>query len=288
MVFGSICLLYLSYCQDTPKRSYPIDTSTLKKCEINETRRPVNIVIVSTAGVFAENVVRKLIAAHPETIPTESEIFLNVSELGLPINPLPCSKPGSFTVDISANYFTNSILPDLLYDYNLNMKVMFFLKNPLDRLISQYSMLIRNTKIDQTFEELVCTNDSNSPINTDLSIVKESMYDVHMERWLKYFSLKDTIVISEHNVGLLPYKTLHFIEESFHINYFVRRSMMELNKAKTSFRIRLTKDTYRIEGNVLYRKISKDCQNKLNNFMKERNKLFFEIIKQTPYPYWSV
>ena len=267
------------------KKTVP-KNSTLEKCEGSKIRRPVTVVVASVKNIFAIDVVKQLLKTHPDTDVTEEAIFEKSPENFFKY--IPCTKRGSLTVDVSSSYLTNVNIPKKIYKYNPDMKIVIVLRNPLERLISHYLMLLRNEQTNKTLEELVCTNNKSSPINTKMNIVRDSMYEVHMGRWLKYFPLKNMLFITQKTIVMLPFRILRSLEQHLHIHPFIERFMLEINSERSYFKLGFfseEKDIYRsIDGNQ-YGNMFKDCKEKLETFIKYENRVLFKIIKQT-YPYW--
>lgn len=96
---------------------------------------------------------------------------------------------GFYSGDGSINYFYSKEVPKRIQKYVPNAKLILLLRNPIDRVYSNYWM---NTKQNipgwkyKSFEDFMESEAFKSEIN---------LYSISLKRWLKFFKLEEILII---------------------------------------------------------------------------------------------
>jgi len=82
-----------------------------------------------------------------------------------------------------------------------------------------------------SFESLVIDRDTGS-INNSQLVVNYSIYDVHLTRWLHYFSLNQFYFISAENLVANPVEELQKIEKFLGVRHKLTKDVFYFNKTR--------------------------------------------------------
>ena len=110
---------------------------------------------------------------------------------------------GEIAIEKTPAYFPSSETPARVYETNPNVRLLLILRDPVERLISDYnhdrhSHIHRSKQLKQgkkypTLEEFVFTHDDK--INTSYSRLQASIYYLHLSRWLVHFPLEQIHIV---------------------------------------------------------------------------------------------
>jgi hypothetical protein len=114
------------------------------------------------------------------------------------------------TGEASGAYLQNPHAPKRIHDLNPNMKLILLLRNPVDRAFSHYIRKMKNGSEKLSFEEVTEKEKTRiegeqekmeknekyySPIYHSLAYITTGLYAMRLKRWLKYFSMKQILVL---------------------------------------------------------------------------------------------
>jgi len=114
------------------------------------------------------------------------------------------------TGEASGAYLQNPHAPKRIHNLNPNMKLILLLRNPVDRAFSHYKRKWKNGSEKLSFEEVIDQEQSRiegeqekmetnekyySTIYHGLSYIATGLYAIRLKRWLKYFSMKQILVL---------------------------------------------------------------------------------------------
>ncbi|MDO6712207.1 sulfotransferase domain-containing protein [Aliiglaciecola sp. 2_MG-2023] len=102
--------------------------------------------------------------------------------------------------EISPSYFYNSDVPQRVFDYNKDMKIVLSLRDPIKRMFSNHLHEVRAGNI--TGENIKFENAFN---NNPLYFIQSS-YAEHLKKWMQYFTLDNIHVVFQENVKNNPQK----------------------------------------------------------------------------------
>ena len=128
------------------------------------------------------------------------------------IKKMPCTVPGQITMEKSPSYFhvptTAARMASTVGD---KVKLILIVRDPVKRAVSDYTQRwVRKTIPDKRFEKLAFR--SNGEVSKEFHFITTSMYDVHMERWLKYFKRDQMLVVNGDALVENPIPVLQKVE----------------------------------------------------------------------------
>ncbi|XP_067857731.1 heparan sulfate glucosamine 3-O-sulfotransferase 1-like [Heptranchias perlo] len=159
----------------------------------NVTRKvPQTIIIgVRKGGTRA---LLEMLNIHPDIVVAKAEVhFFDWDEnyqkgFGWYCEQMPASLPHQITVEKTPGYFTSLKAPERIHDMNSSVRLLLILRDPAERVISDYTQVLYNRrerhKSYKPVEEILMRN---GKLNTKYKAVQRSLYDVHMANWLKLF-----------------------------------------------------------------------------------------------------
>jgi hypothetical protein len=97
----------------------------------------------------------------------------------------------------SPSYIYANNAPQRIFNYNQNMKIIFVLRDPIDRAYSNYKMRLRGGDASGNIEK---------EMSTGSRIVDIGLYYKHISRYLKYFDIEDIKILIFEDVKNNPKK----------------------------------------------------------------------------------
>ena len=240
--------------------SIPTTCLPKKSCEASQLRKELPTVILigeqktgtGTIRAFLETLNSRVSFAGPGEshfwdMVLPPKIFQHKSHLGKDGEKaykdfMKPSCPGDVVLEKTPRYFRIPGVEESIYKFNPNIKLMLSLRDPIDRLVSGYHFMARMPRkytpyyAEHSCEEIVLTKDGQ--INTSFVQVMTSVYDVNLERWLKYFPLKQIHIIDADNFIIDPATELTKIEEYIGLEPMCTKDKFVYDREKGFFCIR--------------------------------------------------
>ena len=108
---------------------------------------------------------------------------------------MPCSLPGQIVLDCSPNYFADKDVPRRIYNFNPNVRLLLSVRNPVDQVVSVYTMKrMFHDEQNQTVNG-VRPGDTFPPFESVWKNYSLLYYDESLDNWLKYFKLDQIHII---------------------------------------------------------------------------------------------
>ena len=147
------------------------------------------------------------------------------------IDQMPITREGELTMEKS-NYFSVELSPQRIYDITLGrIKLILIVRNPITRAISDYVHILNKTGDPSiTFEKKVVLD--NGTINVHTSEICKSMYDIHYQRWLKWFKKEQILVVNGDELITNPASQLTKVEEFLNVPHYFNKEMFQFNNDK--------------------------------------------------------
>ena len=193
-----------------------------------------------------------------------------------------------------------------------NIKLILIICDPIKRIKSHHTHLLSkpkifgslnvsvnledevldkngNVKIEQEIDNIL--NKTNIHLSFRNSLVKESVYVMHLKRWLKYFPLKQILVLNGDELIQNPYIVMNKIEKFLHIEQFFRPDYFIFDSIKRFYCLSSkvtgneTKCLSSSKGRKHIGTVNSVLEKKLKTFFKPYNQELFKIIKQKKF--WS-
>ncbi|XP_061490340.1 heparan sulfate glucosamine 3-O-sulfotransferase 1-like [Rhineura floridana] len=152
---------------------------------------------------------------------------------------MPFSYENQITIEKTPGYFTSPQAPERIHDMNSSIKLLLILRDPTERVISDYTQVYYNRleshKPVQLFEDIVI---KNGALNTKYKAIQRSLYDIHMERWLKHFHLDQIHIVDGNTLIKDPLPELQKVERFLNLPSRIMSSNFYFNQTKGFYCIR--------------------------------------------------
>ena len=201
------------------------------------------------------------------------------------INEMPCSFSNQITIMKQAGYFhnTNVDVSRRIRAFNASIKLILIVREPISRAYSAYTF--QSTKglgYKKSFNDLIM-NPIRSEEQNRPKLLKMSIYDESMERWLKVFNLSQILIIEHNEFKHEPFSVLVKVEEFLGLGHYITPDMFVYN-TKTGFHcIRSNRTStgmacYASDRGRTQKPISPEIKSELTEFFKPKNERFFRMI----------
>lgn len=202
---------------------------------------------------------------------------LNYYKAAFPLGINKSSINKKLFIDASPDYFDNPSVPKKVRKYLPDVKLVFLLRNPIDRAYSHFQMIKSLGYEDSTFEQAIYMEDERlssimSKINSDdnyyniyeayYNYLSKGYYAIHLNRWLKYFSKSQMLVIESEDFFKNPqyvYKEVtDFLGiESHKLDDVSPKNTRSYSNIDPLLRSKLQKH-YKVHNESLYKLLGKD------------------------------
>ncbi|OCT71633.1 heparan sulfate glucosamine 3-O-sulfotransferase 1 [Xenopus laevis] len=197
---------------------------------------------------------------------------------------MPFSYENQITIEKTPGYFTSLRAPERIHDMNSSVKLLIILRDPTERVISDYTQVyynrLENHKSVQRFEDIVI---KNGALNTKYKAIQRSMYDVHMERWLKYFNLNQIHIVDGNTLIKQPLKELQKVERFLNLPPKIVSSNFYFNQTKGFYCIRSDgreRCLHESKGRP-HPVVNRTVLEQLYSYFREHNRNFYKMVNQS-------
>ena len=175
--------------------------------------------------------------------------------------------------DVTTKYIESKKTAENIRTIKSNMKIIVILRNPIDRVFSQFHTSIRDGEEKRRFEEVI--NYEIDEINKELSdkkenhqldfrkgkqnYIKKSLYAMQLNHWFGVFPKENILVLSTEDLKTKKIDTYNQIFDFLKLPRFVIKGEKIMQK-----------------GN--YEPMKKDTRKNLYEFFKEHNEDLFNLI----------
>lgn len=189
---------------------------------------------------------------------------------------------GQLTMEKTPSYFITSGVPARVHKMNPNIKLLLVVRNPVTRAISDYTQAFSKKKDMKKFEELSFVNGSYELVDTNYGAIKIGVYARYLERWLKFFPLKQFLFISGERLISDPAAELYRVQDFLNLKRVITEKHFYFNSTKgfpcllksesRSFPHCLGKNKGRTHPNIDDKAIKR-----LNEFYRPFNEKFYQM-----------
>ncbi|KAM9325329.1 heparan sulfate glucosamine 3-O-sulfotransferase 1-like [Gastrophryne carolinensis] len=295
-------LLLLTQCQAVPLEFPPLLNSSLAEGleELSNTteystqppgtirRTPQTIIVgVRKGGTRA---LLEMLDIHPNIVVAATEVhFFDWDENYIKgiewyRNLMPFSYEDQITIEKTPGYFTSPMAPERIYNMNSSIKLLLILRDPTERVISDYTQVyynrLENHKPVQPFEGIVI---KNGALNTKYKAIQRSLYDVHIERWLKYFDLNQIHIVDGNALIKRPLMELQQVERFLNLPPRIVSSNFYFNQTKGFYCIRSDgreRCLHESKGRP-HPVVNETVLEQLHSYFREHNQRFYKLVNQT-------
>ena len=154
---------------------------------------------------------------------------------------MPFSLDYQLTMEKTPTYFRTIEVPRRVYDMNPKVKLILIVRNPVTRTVSHYvhllyddkaKMPVRNYKrFEQHFENLLFDSAGNlkniSGNYYTKILLSDSIYYIHLKRWLEYFPFKQIHIVNGEEFIRNPINELKKLEKFLGLtSYFTEQNFI--------------------------------------------------------------
>lgn len=145
---------------------------------------------------------------------------------------MPKSLEGQLTMEKTPSYYVTKDVPSRIYNMSKVMKLIVVVRDPVTRVISDYTQT-RSKKPDiPSFESLTFKNTSLGLIDTTWSAVQIGMYAKHLDRWLQYFPMEQFLFVSGERLISDPAGEMARVQDFLGLRRVVDEKYFHFNPAK--------------------------------------------------------
>ncbi|KAK6990074.1 heparan sulfate glucosamine 3-O-sulfotransferase 1 [Biomphalaria glabrata] len=147
---------------------------------------------------------------------------------------MPLSYSNQVTLEKSPDYFECVQCPPRVLSMNSSVKLLLLLRDPVERLISQYMQLMDKYVGTQTmplFEHWV-REPSTGEINVKVPSVRVSIYADHVKNWLSHFPRKQILIIDSKMLTKNPVSEMNKVESFLGLKPYLSKDDIYFNESK--------------------------------------------------------
>ncbi|XP_069782096.1 heparan sulfate glucosamine 3-O-sulfotransferase 1-like isoform X2 [Narcine bancroftii] len=232
----------------------------------------------------------EMLNLHPEVTAAQSEIHFfdweGNYQKGLQwySKQMPFSYPNQTTVEKTPAYFTSPKVPERIYNMNSSIRLLLILRDPSERVISDYTQVLHNRiqkhKPFKPVEEMLIRD---GQINLDYKAIDRSLYYIHIQNWLKYFPLSQIHIVDGDKLIRNPFSELEKVEKFLRLSPRINISNFYFNKTKGFYCLRdgeKEKCLHESKGRT-HPQVDPVVLDKLYSFFSEPNQKFFNLVGRT-------
>uniref|UniRef100_T1E5H6 Sulfotransferase n=1 Tax=Crotalus horridus TaxID=35024 RepID=T1E5H6_CROHD len=197
---------------------------------------------------------------------------------------MPFSYENQITIEKTPGYFTSPQAPERIHDMNSSIKLLLILRDPTERVISDYTQVyynrLENHKSVQPFEDIVI---KNGALNTKYKAIQRSLYDIHMGRWLKYFHLDQIHIVDGNTLIRDPLPELQKVERFLNLPSKILSSNFYFNQTKGFYCIRSDgreRCLHESKGRP-HPVVNSTVLEQLYSYFREHNEKFYRMINHS-------
>ncbi|KAG2469413.1 heparan sulfate glucosamine 3-O-sulfotransferase 1-like [Polypterus senegalus] len=255
----------------------------------NSSRRTPRVIIIGVrkGGTRA---LLEMLNLHPDIEVARSEIhFFNLDEnyergFGWYLAQMPLSLPYQLTVEKTPGYFASPKAPARIHDMNSSIRLLLIVRDPAERLISDYTQVLYNRKERrkpfQSLEQLVLRK---GKLNTNYKAIQRSLYDVHLTNWLRFFSLGQIHIVDGDVLIQDPFSEVEKVERFLKLRPKILRSNFYFNQTKGFYCLNTEgreKCLDESKGRP-HPAVNRSILLKLCDYFSEHNERFYKMVGRT-------
>ena len=273
---------------DHPFPQPPSSLSSPTDCTKKAIRRfPSALIIGARKG--GTRALIDMLKSHPDIVTAVSELHYFDRDENFQrgvqwyIDQMPLSSSRQTTIEKSPSYFVSEWAAHRIHNMSPGIKLILIVRNPLDRTISDYTQLLRKGRNRGSFEgELFLPS---GEINSAFYPITVSTYDVHFQKWLKYFDLDQIHVVDGDALIRSPASELQRVERFLEVESYFTEDLFYFNATKGFYCWRKHNEKNHLIPVCLgsakghsHPQLSNDTVHRLLEFFQPHNEQFFAQI----------
>ena len=198
---------------------------------------------------------------------------------------MPFTTTDQITIEKSPSYFVTPEAPQRMYNLSPTVKLILIVRDPVERTVSDYSQLFNPIRSQRnlSFDEYVL---SNNRVDSTVSAIRVSSYDIHMVQWLKYFPLDQIHIANGDALILDPAPEIIRAQEFLGVSSYFEKDMFYYNKTKGFYCWNVAHKGHRFHSCLgsskgrSHPQISHNTRELLKQYFTSHNERFFKLIKR--------
>lgn len=189
---------------------------------------------------------------------------------------MPCSTHNQISMDHTAMYIVHHKIIKDIHHYNPNMRLVFVVRDPVDRAISHFDMMKRNGMFKGiSFEDHVCSDKE-----VDTRVLSASFYEHHLSIWLEVFSMDQFLIVSAEDLRYKPYEVILRVESFMNLDHEVSEDSFEYNATRGffCFKINGKSNCLRKGKGRPHPVVAPECLSHLRDLFQPINQKFYELV----------
>ncbi|KAG9345440.1 hypothetical protein JZ751_008584 [Albula glossodonta] len=232
----------------------------------------------------------EMLSLHSDVAAAENEVHFfdweSHFERGLPwyISQMPFSRPEQITVEKTPAYFTSGKVPERIYQMNPDIKLLLILRDPTERVLSDYTQVFYNRlQKHKQYQPIETVLVKDGEINLEYKALGRSLYHQHMQNWLRFFPLENIHIVDGDQLIKDPLGEMKMVERFLNLSSQINASNFYFNKTKGFYCLRdhgRERCLHDSKGRT-HPQVEPDILQKLYQFFQEPNRKFFELVGRT-------
>jgi len=213
------------------------------------------------------------------------------------LEQMPAVLPGQICMEKTPGYFHTPGVPKKLWEMNNKTKLILIIRNPVDRMISDYNQF-RSRHLDRgedypSLEHFLFTPAGN--INIGYQPLQRSIYHYHLVRWMRYFPMDQIHIVDGDKFIKEPWQGLRELETFLEVpneitenNFFFNSTkgfycgQEQINLPQSDWSCSRKKCLNKSKGRPKA-KVEESTYRQLTKFYAPHNEIFFSLVKRSDF-----
>ncbi|WAR06957.1 PYG1B-like protein [Mya arenaria] len=145
---------------------------------------------------------------------------------------MPCTYSNQIAIEKTPSCFTNKLCPPRMYKFDKNIKLIFILREPVERAVSGYLQSHQGeTDLGHKFTKDVIRPDGKT-VNNSTSPVRKSSYWLHVKMWLEQFNRSNLHFVDGDTFRTQPWVELKKLEQFLGVADYFTKEMFPVDANK--------------------------------------------------------
>ncbi|TSK22632.1 Heparan sulfate glucosamine 3-O-sulfotransferase 1 [Bagarius yarrelli] len=197
---------------------------------------------------------------------------------------MPYSYPHQITIEKTPGYFTSPSAPARIRAMNSSMKLLLILRDPVERVISDYTQVyfnrLENHKPVHAIEDMLV---KNGALNTRYKAIQRSLYEMYMRNWLLHFPLEQIHIVDGDMLIYNPLSELQKVEQFLELPPRIVATNFYFNQTKGFYCIRSDgreRCLHESKGRP-HPPVNSTVLGQLRSYFRQHNHNFYQLVGRT-------
>ncbi|XP_018409128.1 PREDICTED: heparan sulfate glucosamine 3-O-sulfotransferase 3A1-like [Nanorana parkeri] len=145
---------------------------------------------------------------------------------------MPRTLDGQITMEKTPSYFVTKEAPARISAMSKDAKLIVVVRDPVTRVISDYTQTLSKRPDIPTFESLTFKNRTTGLIDISWSAIQIGIYAKHLENWLQYFPMSQILFVSGERLITDPAGELGRVQDFLVLKRIITDKHFYFNKTK--------------------------------------------------------